>query len=284
MIHPVIPRTWLLSVCLAAVAVVPAARAFDLQQARREIDGINRRYCETLRRGDAAGLMNFFVEDARSLQSNAPAYEGRAKIQATYEALVAAGITEMTLTTLGLWGNEGMLSEEGAYVFADKSGQEIDRGKYIVLWKKVGTEWKLFRDCFNSDLPPPPPGFDENEVRVALGELAQALQAADPTAWVGHYTKDAVFVAPDGPAVKGRVALLEMARTMAPMSAVRITPLRIEGSGSIAYALIRGTWVNGKPGPAARTSRVRSLLVLRKEADGNWRVAQELMHTDPDAS
>jgi uncharacterized protein (TIGR02246 family) len=283
MIHPIISRTLMLSGCLAAVVAVPSASAFDLQQARREIDGINRRYCETLRRGDAAGLMNFFAEDARSLQSNAPAYEGRAKIQATYEGLVAAGATELTLTTLGLWGNEAMLSEEGTYVFADKGGREFDRGKYIVLWKRIGADWKLFRDCFNSDLPPSP-GFDESEVRAAVDALAQALQAPDPTAWVGHYTEDAVFAAPAGPAVKGRAALLEKARTMPPLSAVKLIPLRIEGSGSIAYAFVRGSWVNGKPGPNASTSRVRSLLVLRKEADGKWRVAQELMHADPDAN
>jgi ketosteroid isomerase-like protein len=35
----------------------------------------------------------------------------------------------------------------------DKDGKQIDKGKYIVLWKKEDGKWKLFRDCYNSDLP-----------------------------------------------------------------------------------------------------------------------------------
>ena len=46
-----------------------------------------------------------------------------------------------------------MLAEEGLFTFADKGGTPLDKGKYIVLWKKVGGKWKLFRDCYNSDLP-----------------------------------------------------------------------------------------------------------------------------------
>ena len=33
----------------------------------------------------------------------------------------------------------------------DKSGKEIDKGKYIVLWKMEDGKWKLHRDIFNSD-------------------------------------------------------------------------------------------------------------------------------------
>lgn len=35
----------------------------------------------------------------------------------------------------------------------DKDGKQLDKGKYIVLWKKEEGKWKLFRDCYNSDLP-----------------------------------------------------------------------------------------------------------------------------------
>jgi ketosteroid isomerase-like protein len=45
-----------------------------------------------------------------------------------------------------------MLAEEGEYTFMNNDNKELDRGKYIVLWKKENGEWKLFRDCYNSDL------------------------------------------------------------------------------------------------------------------------------------
>jgi ketosteroid isomerase-like protein len=29
----------------------------------------------------------------------------------------------------------------------------VDQGKYIVIWKQDGGQWKLHRDIFNSSLP-----------------------------------------------------------------------------------------------------------------------------------
>ncbi len=109
-----------------------------------------------MRKGDAAGLARFFTLDAKSMGPNEPAHEGRAKIEAVYAGYIAEGATELSLTTTGVWGTNEMLAEEGLYAFATKAGKELDRGKYIVLWKKVGGEWQLFRDCYNSDLPLPP--------------------------------------------------------------------------------------------------------------------------------
>src|SRR5574341_735437 len=89
--------------------------------------------------------------------------------------------------------------------------------------------------------------FNESEIRAAEKALAQALESADPTAWVYAYTEDAVFVGPGAPAVQGRAALLQMARAMTPLSSVSITPLRTEGAGNLAYVCGRASWVSGRP-------------------------------------
>jgi uncharacterized protein (TIGR02246 family) len=121
----------------------------------------------------------------------------------------------------------------------------------------------------------------EAEIRLAVSNLEQALQASDHTAWVYAYTEDAVFVGPGEPAVQGRAALLEMARTMTPLTSLKINVIRTEHSGSLAYVYARGSWVTGTNAHPL-TTRVRTLLVFRKEADGKWRVTQELMHADPE--
>lgn len=126
------------------------------------------------------------------------------------------------------------------------------------------------------------PGDTEAEIRRDLAQLETALQAADPTAWVYCYTEDAMFVGPGEAPVQGRAALLEMAKSMTPLRSLKIIPQRIEASGTLAYAYIKGHWTDGQAG-VAHTTRMRSLLVLRREADGHWRVAQELMHADPEA-
>ncbi len=34
--------------------------------------------------------------------------------------------------------------------------KNVDKGKYIVVWKKENGDWKVWRDIWNSDNPPPP--------------------------------------------------------------------------------------------------------------------------------
>ena len=122
--------------------------------------------------------------------------------------------------------------------------------------------------------------FDENEIRAAERTLAAALEAADPTAWVTMYTEDAIFVGPGSPAVEGREALLQMARAMNPLSSVVMTPIKTEGDGNVVCVYCRGSWVNGRSPNGGSESKVRVVIVWRKEADGQWRVAQELMNAD----
>ena len=122
--------------------------------------------------------------------------------------------------------------------------------------------------------------FDESDIRAAERALVAALEATDPTAWVDCYTDDAVFVGPGAPAVVGRAALLDMARVMRPLSSVTLTPLRTEADGRVAAVYGRGSWVNGRPPEAGSISRVRLLIVWRREDDGVWRIAQELLNAD----
>ena len=123
--------------------------------------------------------------------------------------------------------------------------------------------------------------FDEAEIRAAERALVRALESSDPTAWVYSYTEDAVFVHPGGPAVQGRAALLQMANAMKPLSSVSIQPLRTEGHGTLATVYGHASWVNGRPPNAGSLTDMRVIIVWRKEADGQWRVAQELLNAAP---
>jgi uncharacterized protein (TIGR02246 family) len=125
--------------------------------------------------------------------------------------------------------------------------------------------------------------FDEAEIRAAERALEKALESPDPAAWVYAYTEDALFVGPGAPAVAGRAALLQVAGAMKPLSSVSIQALRTEGSGNLACVYGHGAWVSGRSSDAGPVTRVRFIIVWRKEADGQWRVAQELLNADPAA-
>jgi ketosteroid isomerase-like protein len=128
---------------------------FNLDSARNEIDKANLLFIDLFNKSDSVGLANMFTSDGKSMEPNEPSFIGRAKIQTHYSIVMSAGANKLGLSTTGLWGDEDMLAEEGEFIFMDKDEKQLDKGKYIVLWKQEDGNWKLFRDCYNSDLPVP---------------------------------------------------------------------------------------------------------------------------------
>jgi hypothetical protein len=110
-----------------STSVENESKEFNIDNVRKEIDVANLEF------------VNLFNKSAN--------------IQTHYSLVMNAGANKLGLTTIGLWGDEKMLAEEGEYTFIDKDDKPLDKGKYIVLWKMEDGKWKLFRDCYNSDLP-----------------------------------------------------------------------------------------------------------------------------------
>lgn len=120
-----------------------------------------------------------------------------------------------------------------------------------------------------------PEPFDTNQIRVAERRVTAALTAPDATAWVNEYTEDAVLLESSSRPVSGRAELLELARSMKPITSATINSEYIEGSGNIAYSYGTAIWTSGRSPDATSTTRVRQVLVWRREADGVWRIAME---------
>ena len=129
---------------------------FDIAGARKAIETINADYAMLYAKGDSVALANHYASDAKAMIANIPAAVGRAAIQTLFDKqFKMMGPASLEITTTGVWGTEEMLGEEGTIVITDDEGKQIDRGKYIVLWKMEDGKWKIFRDCYNSDLPHP---------------------------------------------------------------------------------------------------------------------------------
>ena len=71
-------------------------------------------------------------------------------------------------------GHGDTAHELEAIAFFDANGAKIDEAKAIVIWKKVGEEWKLHRDMFSSNLPPPAPAPEAD-----TGAPAEADESAE---------------------------------------------------------------------------------------------------------
>jgi len=125
---------------------------FNLTTAKAEIVAANKEFVKLVAAADSVGLGNLYAQDAKFMMNGAPAIIGRKDIQSTFSGIINSGITNADLRTLEIWGSEDLITEEGEYsLFVGE--KEVDKGKYLVLWKKEDGKWILFRDIINSNLP-----------------------------------------------------------------------------------------------------------------------------------
>ena len=120
---------------------------------------------------------------------------------------------------------------------------------------------------------------DLEAIRAAERALADAFEDPDPTAWVDFYTEDMAFAAPGVQTIQGRAAFLDAARETV-ISSMQIVADSTIGAGGFAATFGRATWVSGPKGSDSPVRRRRLLMVWRKEPDGRWRIARELLNED----
>lgn len=152
-------------VCLTAAACSSTGNTVsgrtpspDTAQVRTALESANRRFVDAFKKGDKAGLLANYADDAVLMMPNEPAVRGHAALDAAFTATVA----QMTLKEGGATTSDVMVVgdvavETGtfAWTFALKDGSEIkDQGKYVTVWaQQADGSWKILRDINNSDLP-----------------------------------------------------------------------------------------------------------------------------------
>ena len=75
---------------------------------------------------------------------------GRAGVQTFFASFKARGVREIKLTTLEVEHFGETAWERGSSEAAGPDGAVLAKGKYIVIWKRFGDEWKLYRDILNA--------------------------------------------------------------------------------------------------------------------------------------
>ena len=140
-------RKALFGLSLLVVAASPA-----LGQDKAEIQKLNDSFAAALNKGDAATVAGMYAEDAFILPSGSPLVTGRSSIRSFWGKAVQ-DVRDMKLTTIDVKALGGDAAREiGTYTLKTKGpqAQEI-AGKYVVIWQKVGSDWKLATDIWNAD-------------------------------------------------------------------------------------------------------------------------------------
>src|SRR5262245_15543764 len=68
-----------------------------------------------------------------------------------------------------------------------------------------------------------------------FGTAVGLIRAGDWTGWAALYAEDSVLHPPNGPAVRGRAALLQWGEAFPPVEAIDFWDVHVSGEGNVAY-------------------------------------------------
>ena len=142
-------------VAMAVSAGYVAAQGKDtgVGAARAAIAAGNKKFSDGAAKHDASLMASAYTEDGEAFPPNSDAVKGRPAIQKMWQAVLDSGITAVELNTTEVEADGNLAYEVGTYAMKTKDGNLADRGKYCVVWKRVGGQWLLHRDIWTTSLP-----------------------------------------------------------------------------------------------------------------------------------
>jgi ketosteroid isomerase-like protein len=141
-----------IKIAVLALALTFAATACAPQAADQsaELAALTDNWENALNAGDVDALAGIYAEDCVLMPPNAELMTGQAAAAATFGGMIAAGLTG-ELETIKAAAAGGVGYHTGTYWLRAPDGTIVDRGKFMEGWQKVGGEWKIVHDIWNSD-------------------------------------------------------------------------------------------------------------------------------------
>ena len=137
-------RSFALVMAVTAALIAPAAAQ------KAEIEAVNAKWMELFNKGDFAGVASLYTDDATAFPPGSGMVKGSAAIGAMWKSM-AEQVSDPKVTTLDVKPlGPAAAREIGTFSLKTKgpTPQEVT-GKYVVVWEKVGADWKLAADIWN---------------------------------------------------------------------------------------------------------------------------------------
>ena len=117
------------------------------------INETNRLFMDAFSAGDAEKVAGFYTANCRFLPDNSNPVDGRTNVQELVQSMMDGGVSSVELITWEVEDCGDTAIEVGRVVMRGDTDELIDDGKFIVIWKKEESGWRLHRDIVNSSLP-----------------------------------------------------------------------------------------------------------------------------------
>jgi ketosteroid isomerase-like protein len=134
-----------------------SAPSFSLDSVKTAIAASNKIFGESFATGDSTAFANCYTSDACINVTGMPRMCGTQALTAFFNGGVKMGINNIVITTEEVMGSKDAVVETGKYEMFVGNKVSAEKGKFIVVWKEENGKWKMHRDIWNSDAPPPTP-------------------------------------------------------------------------------------------------------------------------------
>jgi uncharacterized protein (TIGR02246 family) len=116
---------------------------------KAEIEAVNAKWIGFFNKGDFAGVASLYTEDASAFPPGSAMVKGRAAIELMWKGM-AEQVGDPKFVTLDVKALGASAAREiGTFSLETKGSPKEVSGKYVVVWEKVGTDWKLAVDIWN---------------------------------------------------------------------------------------------------------------------------------------
>ena len=113
---------------------------------RRADDAFEKHFSEA----NAAGLAELYTSNGMLLPTGSDFIQGKEAIRDFWQGAMNMGIKEAKLEIMEVELQGDSIIEIGRYYLKGAGDEVMDRGKYLVVWKQEGGEWKLHKDIWNT--------------------------------------------------------------------------------------------------------------------------------------
>jgi uncharacterized protein (TIGR02246 family) len=139
-------RNCAVAVVFLTVLIVPAAAQ------KAEIEATNVKWMEFFSKGDFDGVASLYTVDATAFPPGSGMVKGRVAIAQMWKG-IAEHVSDPKVTTFDVKRlGPSAAREIGTFTLKTKGpvSKEIT-GKYVVVWEKIGRDWKFATDIWNDD-------------------------------------------------------------------------------------------------------------------------------------
>lgn len=155
----------------AALFLTACGPSVNVEQEREALLQLEREWSQST--GDVDKFVSYYSPDAKFYASGMPLITGVDAIKEAYGQLSAMPGFSLQLTPaeadVSSSGDLGYVTGSFALTTNDSAGKPaVEHGKYITVYRKQADgQWKVIRDIFNSDAPPP-----DSSQHVMVGNAA----------------------------------------------------------------------------------------------------------------